>query len=122
MVEPAATPESMRTVAHQQFARAVFRIYLGTGLIAALLLVVALATDQTNEERIARETMALSTEVRSDYFARHLGLLASELRRLGLRSEINLLDQNLEPEQSLLRLSHSKSTFFNVGVAILDVD
>jgi signal transduction histidine kinase len=122
MAEPADTPESMRALAHQRFARAVFRIYIGTALIAGLLLVVALATDQANEERIARDTMALSTEVRSDYFARHLGLLASELRRLGLRSEINLLDQNLEPEQSLLRLSHSKSTFFNVGVAILDVN
>jgi two-component system C4-dicarboxylate transport sensor histidine kinase DctB len=100
----------------------VFRIYLGTALVAGVLLIIALATDQANEERLARETLALQAEVRADYFARHLGLLATELRRLGLRSEINLLDQNLEPEQSLLRLSHSKSTFFNVGVAIVGVD
>ena len=33
---------------------------------------------------------------------------------------MDLLDHNMAPEQSLLRLSHSNSTFFNVGVAILD--
>lgn len=113
--------DSTRKLAHTRFARAVFGIYLGTALVACALLVGALATDQSNEETIARGTLALTAEVRADYFARHLGLLATELRRLGLRSEIDLLDQNLEPEQGLLRLSHSKSTFFNVGVAILDV-
>src|SRR5262249_4635385 len=47
------------------------------------------------------------------------GLLAAELRRLGLRTEVNLLDQNMEPEESLLRLSHERSAFFDLGVAIV---
>ena len=43
-----------------------------------------------------------------------------ELTRLGLRSEVDLLDENMAPERSLLRLSHENSAVFNVGVAILD--
>ena len=49
-----------------------------------------------------------------------LGLLGDELRRLSQRSEVDLRDQDLAPEKSLLQLSHERSAFFNVGVAILD--
>jgi two-component system C4-dicarboxylate transport sensor histidine kinase DctB len=116
------SPDSSRRMAYTRFARAVFGIYVGTAVLGGTLLVLAVATDQANEQAIARHTLALTAEVRSEYFSRHLSLLASELRRLGLRSELNLIDQNMEPEQSLLHLSHSKSTFFNVGVAILNTD
>src|SRR5262249_5189348 len=34
--------------------------------------------------------------------------------------EVDLRDQDLSPEKSLLQLSHERSTFFNVGVAIID--
>jgi two-component system C4-dicarboxylate transport sensor histidine kinase DctB len=114
--------ETSRRIAYTRFARAVLGIYSVTAVLGGTLLVTAVATDQANEEKNARHTLTLTSEVRSEYFSRHLALLASELRRLGLRSELNLLDQSMEPEQSLLRLSHSKSTFFNVGVAILNTD
>lgn len=97
-------------------------IYAATALVAVTLLVTALATDRANHERIARDSMLLTVQLRAEHFSRHLALLAGELKRLGLQSELNLLDENLEPERSLLRLSHSKSTFFNVGVAILDTN
>jgi signal transduction histidine kinase len=70
----------------------------------------------------ANDSLYLLTQLRSHYLAQHLALLAKELARLGFRSEMNLLDRNMEPERSLLKLSHHKSTFFNTGVAIIDRD
>ncbi len=107
---------------HVRFARTVLATYLITAGVAVLLLVSALETDRQHQEATARDTLLLGTETRAHFLSRELGLLASELRRLGLRSEVDLLDQNMAPEQSLLRLSHEKSTFFNVGVAIVDPD
>ena len=108
--------------AHARFARAVLLIYLGTAVVAVVLLIAALATDLAYQQEVARETLLLETEVHAYYLGRHLHLLAGELARLGLRSEVNLLDRNNEPERSLLRLSHEKSAFFNVGVAVVGPD
>jgi signal transduction histidine kinase len=108
--------------AHKRFVRAALLLYLAAAAIAVLLLVTSLVTDRSYEENQVRERLLLETEVRAQFLARHLGLLVRELNRLGLRSEVNLLDHNPEPERSLLRLSHDSSTFFNVGVAILGVD
>lgn len=115
-------PPSPFAAAHIRFARVILALYLGTAATSLVLHAVALIADRTQQRQDARETLLLQTELRAHYLARHLGLLASELRRLGLRSEVDLLDQNMEPERSLLRLSHQKSTFFNVGVAILSRD
>src|SRR6266853_2906799 len=115
-------PESNLSAVHARFARAVILIYLGTALAAVALLVGALATDLTHQKDLARETLLLETEVRAHYMAAHLRQLAAELIRLGLRSEFNLLDQNNEPERSLLKLAHEKSSFFNVGVAVVGPD
>ncbi|HKN47388.1 MAG TPA: sensor histidine kinase, partial [Candidatus Polarisedimenticolia bacterium] len=121
--EPGASgSEGGLSAVHARFARAVILIYLCTAAAAVALLVAALATDLTHQKDLARETLLLETEVRAYYLARHLRQLASELTRLGLRSEVNLLDQNLEPERSLLRLTHEKSAFFNVGVAVVGRD
>jgi signal transduction histidine kinase len=114
--------ESDLGAAHTRFARAVMSMYLATAAVAVALLGSTLYTDLTHESESASETLSLETQVRAHYLSRHLQLLAEELTRLGLRSEVDLLDQNMEPERSLLRLSHEKSTFFNVGVAILGAD
>ena len=108
--------------AHRRFARAVIAIYLGAAALALALLITALGTDQAHQRSEARATLLLETEVRAHSLARHLGLVASELRRLGLRSEVDLLDRNMEPERSLLRLAQEKSTFFDVGIAIVGTD
>jgi signal transduction histidine kinase len=107
---------------HARFARAVLTIYLVTAAVAVLLLVGALITDLTHQKDLARDTLLLETEVRAHYLGLHLAQLAAELSRLGLRSEVNLLDQNNEPERSLLRLAHERSSFFNVGVAVVGPD
>ena len=106
--------------AHARLARAALLIYLGAIVVGISLLVAAVLTDKAHEEDQTRERLLLETDVRAHSLAQHLGLLVEELRRLGLRSEVDLLDQNLAPEKSLLQLSHEKSTFFNLGVAILD--
>jgi signal transduction histidine kinase len=106
--------------AHARFGRAVMVIYLGTALLAIVLLIVALFTDLEHEQEEARSTLSLATQVRAHYVGHHLQLLRNELVRLGLRSEVDLLDENMAPERDLLRLAHEKSTFFDVGTAILD--
>jgi signal transduction histidine kinase len=108
--------------AHRRFARAAIGIYLCAAALTVGLLVAAIVTDLSYEQATMRRTLLGETELRARYFSWYLGLLENELRRLGLRSEVNLLDQNMEPERSLLELSHNKSTFFNVGVAIIDAD
>ena len=107
---------------HARFALAVLTSYLVTAAVAVLLLVGALITDLTHQKDLARDTLLLETEVRAHYLGIHLAQLAAELSRLGLRSEVNLLDQNNEPERSLLRLAHERSSFFNVGVAVVGPD
>jgi signal transduction histidine kinase len=98
----------------------VVAIYMVTAVVAISLLVAVLVNDVSHQRNAARDALLLATETRAHYLGRELGLLAGELRRLGVRSEVDLLDENLEPEQSLLRLSHEHSAFFNVGVAIVD--
>jgi len=105
----------------RRFGRTVLLLYAGGAAVGISLLVGVLVTDLSFQTDTARDNLLLETQTRAHYFGRELGLLASELRRLGLRSEVNLLDENLAPEQSLLRLSHEKSAFFNVGVAIVDL-
>jgi signal transduction histidine kinase len=115
-------PDEDLATAHRRFARAALAIYLAAAALSIALLFGAFATDRSHEEAQRRERLLLEAEVREHYLARHIGLLISELRRLGLRSEVDLLDHNVEPERSLLRLSHDKSTFFDVGVGIVGPD
>jgi two-component system C4-dicarboxylate transport sensor histidine kinase DctB len=84
------------------------------------LLVVSLVTDKAHDQDQTREQLLLETDVRAHSLGQRLDLLVNELRRLSQRSEVDLRDQDLAPEKSLLQLSHERSTFFNVGVAILD--
>lgn len=109
-------------LAHSRFGRAVTAIYACTAIIATALLVGTLLTDLSHQKEEMRERLSLETQVRAQYFARYLEQLSEELTRLGTRSEVNLLDSNLEPERGLLRLSQQGSPFFGVGVAILDAD
>lgn len=113
-------PANPLAIAHSRFARAALTIYLATAAISVTFLVVSLATDKAHEEDQIRERLLVGTDIRAHSLGQHLGLLVEELRRLGLRSEVDLHDEDHAPEISLLKLSHERSTFFNLGVAILD--
>jgi signal transduction histidine kinase len=108
--------------AHARFAKAALLTYLGAASVAVALLVAMLFSDRNYDELQTKNRVLLETQVRAHYLSRHLDLLVEELQRLGLRSEINLLDHNMEPERMLLRITHSHSTFFNLGVAIVSRD
>lgn len=105
--------------AHLRLGRAAVGIYLAAGALALGVLVAFLLTELSHEEDELRKQVVLEADDRGHALLSHLELLARELQRLGLRSEVDLLDQNLEPERSLLELSHGGSAFFNLGVAIL---
>jgi two-component system C4-dicarboxylate transport sensor histidine kinase DctB len=81
---------------------------------------IALVTDKAHDEAQIQEQIVLQTDARAHSLGQRLSLLGDELRRLSLRSEVDLRDSDLAPEKSLLQLSHERSAFFNVGVAILD--
>ena len=108
--------------AHARFARAVVAIYVATAAVAVVLFVASLLTDLGHQRDQARATLLLETQLGAHHLGRHLGLLAEEVRRLGLRSEVDLTDQDFGPERALLNQSHGQSPFFNRGVAILDAD
>jgi signal transduction histidine kinase len=108
--------------AHARFARAAVGIYLASAAAALALVVGVLTTERSHEESQVRDQLLAEANLRGHYLVRYLDLLVQQLRRLGLRSEVSLLDQNLQPEKSLVSLSHQRSTAFNLGVAILGTD
>ena len=116
-----AEPQNLAD-AHRRFARAVLGIYVASALVTLALVVTTVVTDRSHEEEQRKELLLLEAVEQEHHLSRHLARLVAELRRLGLRSEVDLLDENLAPEQSLLRLSHEGSTFFNLGVALLGTD
>ncbi len=108
--------------AHLRLGRAAVGIYLAASAVALSLLGAFLFTEQAHTEAELRKQVLVQSADRAHALQNHLELLTRELRRLGLRSEVDLFDQNLEPERSLLGVSHGSSTFFNLGVGILGVD
>jgi signal transduction histidine kinase len=108
--------------AHLRLGRAAVGIYSAASAVALSLLGALLFTEHSHTQEQLRKQVLVQAEDRAHALQNHLELLSRELRRLGLRSEVDLFDQNLEPERSLLGVSHGSSTFFNLGVAILGVD
>jgi two-component system C4-dicarboxylate transport sensor histidine kinase DctB len=108
--------------AHARFARAAIGIYLATAAAALALVIGVLTTERSHEEEQLREQLLAEANLRGHYLVRYLDLLVQQLRRLGLRSDVDLLDQSLAPERSLVALSHQRGTFFNLGLAILSGD
>ena len=121
--EPAARGTATAlAAAHTRFARAAVGIYLAAAAAALALVVGVLTTERSHEEEQQRDQLLAEASLRGHYLVRYLDLLVQQLRRLGLRSEVSLLDQNLQPEKSLVSLSHQRSTAFNLGIAILGTD
>lgn len=121
---PSHTPGTATALAaaHARFARAAIGIYLATAAAALALVIGVLTTERSHEEDQLREQLLAEANLRGHYLVRYLDLLVQQLRRLGLRSDVNLLDQSLAPERSLVNLSHQRGAFFNLGLAILSAD
>lgn len=119
---PTARATDKLAEAHARFATAALWIYFGAALVALCLLLAAVVTDKSHTDEQTGEQLLLETEIRAHRLTDRLTLLVEELQRLGLRSEVDLLDQSLEPERELLAMAHEGSLLFNLGVAILDRD
>jgi len=119
-------PEASRTdklaSAHARFAAVALSIYVAAAATALSLQLVTAFIDKSHSEEEASERLLLETEVEAHRISSHLSLLMEELARLGVRTEVNLLDENLEPERELLDMTHQDSLLFSLGVAILDHD
>lgn len=108
--------------AHARFATAALWIYLGSAFLALSLLLASEITSKAHNDEASEEHLLLETEIRGKRLGDRLSLLVTELTRLGQRSEMNLLDESLEPERELLELAHQGSALFDLGVAILDAN
>lgn len=108
--------------AHGRFARAALGIYLGSALLALAVLIAFFFAARVQEEDQRSKDFLKDLQQRESNLRRHVGLLVQDLRRLSLRTEVDLLDQNPSPELQLLQLSHEGSAFFDLGVAIIDRD
>jgi signal transduction histidine kinase len=118
---PAGAAASL-AAAHARLAKGALAVYAATAAVVITLFGFALVTDNAHEKRQIEDQLLLATVERAQSMTRHLGLLVGELERLGLRSEVDLTDNNLEPERGLLEITHEQSAFFDVGVAILGRD
>ena len=119
---PPPVPSPPRAAAWRQLTRTAQWLVLLAAGIAIAGLAIAVVTDGAEDQAQARSQLQLRTDAQAHALAMHLSTLGRELNRLGLHSEIDLRDQNLEPERTLLRLAHGHSTFFNVGVALVDTE
>src|SRR5688572_29684547 len=88
--------------AHLRLGRAAVGIYAAAAAVALSLLALSLYTEHSHTQEQLRKQVLLQAEDRAHALQLHLELLSRELRRLGLRSEVDLFDQDLEPERSLL--------------------
>lgn len=122
MTQSTARPTEGRADSWARLTKTTFGIFLAAAALALAALGVSLAADRAHDERMLQQQLRLATEVQAQALGNQVALLSRELNRLGLRSEVDLLDQNLDPERTLLALSHQRSAFFNVGVAILGDD
>lgn len=117
MKEPADT-QGRLGAAHARFGRAALAIYLAAAAVSVTLLLADAVSEREHERGELMRNLSLQNEVRAQYVSQNMALLTAELERLARRSEVDLTDQNMGPERSLLELSHHQSTFFNRGVAI----
>jgi len=70
-------------------------------------------------QRLLRVRVSREAAVYAEALALHFGTLEHELERLASRPQVDLLDENLQPERELLDFTHHNSPFFS-AVLLLD--
>jgi len=89
---------------------------IAVGLTGATLLTRSRAALQ--EGLIERQNLLVQT--RAHLLSDELWGLESELERLARLADIDLTDENMEPEKRVLSIARKDSTAFSTGIAILD--
>lgn len=104
------TPKSKLVLALTLFAA------LAVGLTGAILLTRSRAA--LLQGLIERQNLLVQT--RAHLLSDELRGLETELQRLARLADIDLTDQNMEPEKRVLSIARKDSTSFSAGIAILD--
>ncbi len=99
-------------------------------LVLAMTLFAAVAVGLTGAILLTRsraallqgliERQSLLVQSRAHLLSDELRGLGTELQRLARLADIDLTDQNMEPEKRVLSIARKDSTSFSAGIAILD--
>ena len=89
------------------------------GVIALLGPFLTYLNEVRETQRLLRARVAREAAVYAEALALHFGGLEHELERLASRPQVDLLDENLQPERELLEFTHHNSPFFS-AVLFLD--
>ena len=123
VAEHVRRPEPGRSAAGGEADRRLGRsVLIGLALLGVIALVGPFLTylnEVRETQRLLRSRVAREASVYAEALAIHFGTLEHELERLASRPQVDLLDENLQPERELLDFTHHNSPFFS-AVAFLD--
>jgi signal transduction histidine kinase len=108
--------------ADRQLGRSVMAVFALAGVVAVLGPLLSYRSDLAQLRDLFRLRVVNASDSDGHTLERHLRLLQSELERLAGRSEVDLQDASMLPEQELLDSAHRNSTLFDTGVAIVDAN
>ena len=125
VAEDLTAAESRRSPAGSEADRRLGRsVLIGLAVLGVIALLGPFLT-YLNEVRetqlLLRARVAREASVYAEALALHFGTLEHELERLASRPQVDLLDENLQPERELLEFTHHNSPFFS-AVLFLDAD
>jgi signal transduction histidine kinase len=107
------------TAADRRLARSVLLGLAAVALITVLGPLLAFLTEVNEVHRLLRSRVSREANVYAEALSLHFRMLEHELERIASRPQVDLLDQNLQPERELLDFTHHNSPFFS-GVVLLD--
>ena len=123
VAEHVRRPEPGRSAAGSEADRRLGRsVLIGLALLGVIALVGPFLTylnEVRETQRLLRSRVAREASVYAEALAIHFGTLEHELERLASRPQVDLLDENLQPERELLDFTHHNSPFFS-AVLFLD--
>ncbi|MGZ3446438.1 MAG: histidine kinase dimerization/phospho-acceptor domain-containing protein, partial [Myxococcaceae bacterium] len=115
--------EPRRSLAGSEADRRLGRsVLIGLVVVGGISLLAPFLTylnEVRETQRLLRVRVAREASVYAEALAFHFGTLEHELERLASRPQVDLLDENLQPERELLEFTHHNSPFFS-AVLFLD--
>ncbi len=123
VAEHVNTADPRRSPAGSEADRRLGRsVLIGLAVLGVIALVGPFLTylnEVRETQRLLRARVAREALVYAEALALHFGTLEHELERLASRPQVDLLDENLQPERELLEFTHHNSPFFS-AVLFLD--
>jgi signal transduction histidine kinase len=116
-VDPRRSPAGSE--ADRRLGRSVLIGLAVLGVIAIVAPFLTYLNEVRETQRLLRARIGREALVYAEALALHFGTLEHELERLASRPQVDLLDENLQPERELLEFTHHNSPFFS-AVLFLD--